>query len=74
MHPTRVLCMAAKKKSKKAKNIAVKLLSTAGTGYSYRTTKNPINVPDKLVLKKYDPVVQRHVLFTETKMSSGRKR
>lgn len=51
----------------KAKNIAVKLLSTAGTGFFYTTTKNPRNMTTKLALRKYDPVVHQHVLFTETK-------
>jgi large subunit ribosomal protein L33 len=36
----------------KAKTIAIKLVSTAGTGFFYATTKNPRNVPAKLSLKK----------------------
>jgi large subunit ribosomal protein L33 len=52
----------------KGKVIALKLLSTAGTGFFYVTTKNVRNVPTKLTLKKYDPVVRKHVLFTEGKM------
>ena len=31
------------------------------------TRKNPKTVPNKMVLRKYDPVVRQHVLFTETK-------
>ena len=58
----------------KAKGLVIKLLSTAGTGFFYTSRKNPMNTPEKLMLKKYDPVVRRHVLFTETKMPSGRKR
>lgn len=50
------------------------MLSSAHTGFYYTTTKNPTNTPDKLILKKYDPIVRRHVLFTETKMPSGKKR
>ena len=36
----------------KAKNIAIKLVSAAGTGFFYTTTKNPRNVTAKLALKK----------------------
>jgi large subunit ribosomal protein L33 len=43
----------------------IKLRSTAGTGYTYVTTKNRRNDPDRLVLKKYDPRVRRHVEFRE---------
>jgi large subunit ribosomal protein L33 len=46
----------------------IKLLSTAGTGFYYVTKKNPRNVTEKLVLKKYDPVVRKHVEFKETKI------
>ncbi len=41
------------------------LRSTAGTGFTYVTRKNRRNDPDRLVLKKYDPVVRRHVDFKE---------
>ncbi|AEH07882.1 MULTISPECIES: 50S ribosomal protein L33 [Protofrankia] len=43
----------------------IKLRSTAGTGYTYITTKNRRNDPDRLTLKKYDPVIRRHVVFRE---------
>lgn len=43
----------------------VKLRSTAGTGYAYVTRKNRRNDPDRLVLRKYDPVLRRHVEFCE---------
>ncbi|MET9253906.1 50S ribosomal protein L33 [Streptomyces sp. NPDC003717] len=39
----------------------VKLRSTAGTGYTYVTRKNRRNNPDRLVLKKFDPIARRHV-------------
>lgn len=38
----------------------------------YYTRKNTMNTPDKLSLRKYDPVLRKHVLFTETKKSLGR--
>ncbi|SCD46734.1 LSU ribosomal protein L33P [Streptomyces sp. LcepLS] len=43
----------------------VKLRSTAGTGYTYVTRKNRRNDPDRLVLRKYDPLLRRHVGFRE---------
>ncbi|MEU7816850.1 50S ribosomal protein L33 [Pseudonocardia sp. NPDC049154] len=43
----------------------VKMQSTAGTGTTYVTRKNRRNDPDRLVLRKYDPVVRRHVEFRE---------
>lgn len=43
----------------------IKLRSTAGTGHTYVTRKNRRNDPDRLVLRKYDPVVRRHVEFRE---------
>ncbi len=43
----------------------VKLRSSAGTGFTYVTTKNRRNDPDRLVLRKYDPVIRRHVDFKE---------
>jgi len=43
----------------------IKLRSTAGTGYSYLTRKNRRNDPDRLRLRKYDPVAGRHVEFRE---------
>ena len=52
------------KKSKDLRPI-IKMRSTAGTGYTYVTRKNRRNNPDRLVLRKFDPVVRRHVEFKE---------
>ena len=46
----------------------IKLVSSAGTGHFYTTTKNKRKSPDKLVLKKYDPVVRKHVEYKEAKI------
>jgi large subunit ribosomal protein L33 len=46
----------------------IKMVSTAGTGYFYTTTKNKRTTPDKLVMKRYDPVVRKHVEFKEAKI------
>ncbi|MFI2609000.1 50S ribosomal protein L33 [Kitasatospora sp. NPDC018619] len=43
----------------------IKLRSTAGTGFTYVTRKNRRNAPDRMVLRKYDPVAGRHVDFRE---------
>jgi large subunit ribosomal protein L33 len=43
----------------------IKLRSTAGTGHTYVTTKSRRNDPDRLVVRKYDPVIGRHVEFRE---------
>ena len=43
----------------------IKLKSTAGTGYTYVTRKNKRNNPDRITLKKYGPVIRKHVEFRE---------
>ena len=43
----------------------VRLKSTAGTGFTYVTRKNRRNDPDRVVLRKYDPIVREHVDFRE---------
>lgn len=45
----------------------IKLRSTAGTGYIYVTRKNRRNDPDRISLRKYDPIIRRHVEFKETR-------
>ena len=47
------------------KRPVIKLRSTAGTGYMYVTRKNKVNSRERIELKKYDPVVRKHVLFKE---------
>ena len=46
----------------------IKLVSSAGTGHYYTTTKNKKKTPDKLAFKKYDPVVRKHVIYKEAKI------
>jgi len=43
----------------------IKLRSTAGTGYTYVTTKNKVNTRERIEIKKYDPVIRKHVVFKE---------
>lgn len=52
----------------KAATIAIKMLSTADTGFFYVAKKNPRKKPEKFEFRKYDPVVRKHVLFKETKI------
>ncbi len=46
----------------------IKLVSSAGTGHYYTTDKNKRSTPDKLSMKKYDPVIRKHVVYTEAKI------
>jgi large subunit ribosomal protein L33 len=45
----------------------VTLRSTAGTGHTYVTRKSRRNDPDRLTLRKYDPIAREHVLFREAR-------
>ena len=57
----------------KASTILIKMESTADTGYYYVTKKNPRTQTEKLELRKYDPVIRKHVVFIEgkIKLASG---
>ncbi len=46
----------------------IKLESTAGTGHFYTTTKNKRTTPEKIEIKKFDPVARKHVEYKETKL------
>ncbi|MEY4084093.1 MAG: hypothetical protein RL483_1462 [Pseudomonadota bacterium] len=46
----------------------IKLESTAGTGHFYTTTKNKKTMPEKMEIKKFDPVARKHVSYKETKI------
>ncbi|MBF0105079.1 MAG: 50S ribosomal protein L33 [Deltaproteobacteria bacterium] len=54
--------------AKKGPREIIKLESTAKTGYFYTTTKNKKNTTEKMVIKKYDPKVKKHVDFKEVKL------
>ena len=51
--------------AKSDKRPVIKLKSTEGTGYTYTTRKNKTNTRDRIELRKYDPVLRRHVIFKE---------
>ena len=52
----------------KPASIKIRMNSTADTGFFYVTKKNARTKTDKMVLKKYDPVVRKHVEFKEGKI------
>lgn len=52
--------------AKKINRELIRLVSTAGTGYFYVTARKKGR--DKLELKKFDPRIQKHVLFKEAKI------
>ena len=52
----------------KAATVKIKLVSSADTGFFYVTKKNSRTKTDKLSMKKYDPVVRKHVEFKEAKI------
>nr|VFK38219.1 MAG: large subunit ribosomal protein L33 [Candidatus Kentron sp. TC]VFK38602.1 MAG: LSU ribosomal protein L33P [Candidatus Kentron sp. TC]VFK53114.1 MAG: large subunit ribosomal protein L33 [Candidatus Kentron sp. TC] len=54
--------MAAKGRDK------IRLVSSAGTGHFYTTTKNKKTMPGKMEIKKFDPVIRKHVPYKEAKI------
>lgn len=46
----------------------IRMNSTAGTGHFYTTDKNKRTMPDKMEIKKFDPVVRKHVIYKESKI------
>ena len=46
----------------------IKMVSTADTGYFYVARKNSRTMTEKMVMKKYDPVVRKHVDYKEGKI------
>jgi large subunit ribosomal protein L33 len=52
----------------KPSSVKIKLVSTADTGFYYVTKKNPRNITEKMVMRKYDPVARKHVDFKEAKI------
>jgi len=52
----------------KSNTVQIKLVSSADTGFFYVTKKNARAQTNKLELRKYDPVVRKHVAFKEAKI------
>ena len=51
--------------AKNDKRPIIKMKSTEGSGYTYVTRKSKINTRERLELKKYDPILRKHVIFKE---------
>ena len=62
------ICARAAKFEENAMREKIKLESSAGTGHFYTTTKNKKTTPEKLEIKKYDPVARKHVAYKESKL------
>ncbi|GJM06823.1 MAG: 50S ribosomal protein L33 [marine bacterium B5-7] len=62
--------MAVKKKSKKKKDLKIQLRCTEGTGHFYTVLKSACkeSTAGKLILKKYNPKLRKHVDYKETKI------
>jgi large subunit ribosomal protein L33 len=52
----------------KSNTVLIRMVSSAETGFFYVKKKNPRTKTEKLELKKYDPVVRKHVVFKEAKI------
>jgi large subunit ribosomal protein L33 len=64
----RICAPAAKSEGKATMRDKIKLESTAGTGHFYTTTKNKRTMPEKMEIKKFDPVARKHVPYKEAKI------
>jgi large subunit ribosomal protein L33 len=60
--------VAGDSKMAKPTTIKIRLNSTAGTGHFYVTKKNARTMTEKMVVRKYDPVVRKHVEYKEGKI------
>lgn len=46
----------------------IRLVSTAGTGHFYTTMRQKVPGASKLVIKKFDPTIRKHVDYKESKI------
>jgi large subunit ribosomal protein L33 len=46
----------------------IKLVTSAGTGHYYTPTNNKRLHPEKVEIRKFDPVVRKHVMYKEAKI------
>ena len=51
-----------------SKRDKIRLVSSAGTGHFYTTAKNKRLHPEKMEVRKYDPVIRQHVIYKEAKI------
>ncbi|WP_456372561.1 50S ribosomal protein L33 [Thiolapillus sp.] len=52
----------------KAVREKIRMVSSAGTGHFYTTTKNKRTQTGKMEIKKYDPKARKHVMYKEAKI------
>lgn len=57
---------------KNTKRKIIGLVSEESGNRTYYTKKNTMNTQEKLSLRKYDPILRKHVTYTETKKNLGR--
>jgi large subunit ribosomal protein L33 len=50
--------------------VLIKLVAAEAPGFFYVRSKNPKKTTEKLKFRKYHPVLRKHVLFEEKKLSS----
>ena len=53
--------------AKKAGNRETVKMKSTESPHMFTTQKNKRNNPDRLQLKRYDPVLRKHVLYKETR-------
>mmetsp|Transcript_55815 Transcript_55815/g.157250 ORF Transcript_55815/g.157250 Transcript_55815/m.157250 type:complete len:104 (-) Transcript_55815:120-431(-) len=58
----------------KSKRLAVCLVSSVQTGMRYWTEKSPLKKDTRMALHKYDPIVNRHVMFYEALLKPVKRR
>ena len=46
----------------------IRLVSSAGTGHFYTTTKNKRTMTGKMQIRKFDPKIRKHVMYKEAKI------
>ena len=51
-----------------SKRDKIRLISSAGTGHFYTTSKNKKTTPEKLEFMKFDPKARKHVAYKEVKL------
>mmetsp|Transcript_112412 Transcript_112412/g.223352 ORF Transcript_112412/g.223352 Transcript_112412/m.223352 type:complete len:105 (-) Transcript_112412:119-433(-) len=55
----------------KTKRLPVQLVSSVQTGFNYWTEKSPLKKGQRMALLKYDPIVNRHVMFYEAALAKS---
>jgi len=63
-----VAAAAAQEIMAKPTTIKIRLNSSGGTGFFYVAKKNTRTMTEKFKVRKYDPVLRKHVEFTEGKI------